>query len=221
MDRPGGGAQESIRYDAQYRDTVATYEHVFDEPPPPDIWPDAEQRFGVDLACRRVNIDRNWVIPKPHWLQRRARTRRVAAAIALPVPLVLAELTNPLDLRGGDFLWLFGVLAAAAVGSGYALRRLFHPAGDDGPVDLSPLEVALLANDGRYRFAAAAMVVLATVDSTTGSATLKEPPPDAADPLLRRLHERLTAAGNGDAIHMLRTAQETAAEEEEPRLREM
>ncbi|MFM8826570.1 MAG: TIGR04222 domain-containing membrane protein, partial [Actinomycetota bacterium] len=215
-----GGALESVRYDAQYRATLSTYEHVFGSPPPPDIWPDAEQRFGTDLTCRRVNIARNWVIPKPFWLHHRTRTRGVAA-IALPVPLIMAGLTNPLDLRGGDFLWLFGILAAAAVGSGYALRRLFLPAGTEGSVDLHPLEVALLANDGRYRFAAAALVALTTPDSTTDSAKLKEFPPEAADPLLGRLHERLAAVGDVDAMTMLRTAMETAAEEEEPRLRQM
>lgn len=216
-----GGEREAARYDGQYRATLATYEHTFDETPPHDIWPDVEQRFGSDLACRRVNVARNWVIPKPRWLRHRQRPRIAVAAVAMPVPLIMAGFVNPLDLRGGDFLWLFGVLAMGAVAAGVVLKRLFHPVGDDVPTGLDPLEIALLANDGRLRFAAAALAQLARPDANGNSLTLVDQLPDTATPLLTRLHERLVASGSSDSIAMLRAAMQAAAEEEEPRLRDM
>ena len=60
-----GGASESTRYNAQYRQTLETYTAAFDTEPPQDIWPDAERRFSADLRWRRVNLTRHWVIPKP------------------------------------------------------------------------------------------------------------------------------------------------------------
>lgn len=50
-----GGQVERERYYEQYADTLNSYETAFDEPPPPDIWPDAERRFKVDPRGLRVN----------------------------------------------------------------------------------------------------------------------------------------------------------------------
>lgn len=50
-----GGRSESERYYDQYAATLASYEAAFDEAPPPDIWPDAQRRFGVDPKGLRVN----------------------------------------------------------------------------------------------------------------------------------------------------------------------
>lgn len=50
-----GGQVERDRYYDQYAATLNSYEVAFDEPPPPDIWPDAARRFGVDPKGLRVN----------------------------------------------------------------------------------------------------------------------------------------------------------------------
>lgn len=50
-----GGQVERTRYYDQYAATLNSYEVAFDEPPPPDIWPDAERRFKVDPNGLRVN----------------------------------------------------------------------------------------------------------------------------------------------------------------------
>ena len=50
-----GGTAERTRYYDQYAATLASYETAFDAAPPPDIWPDAARRFGVDPKGMRVN----------------------------------------------------------------------------------------------------------------------------------------------------------------------
>jgi hypothetical protein len=60
-----GGKREAGRFDTQYRRTLEAYETAFGGPPPGDIWPPPERRFGEDLAWRRINIARHWVIRKP------------------------------------------------------------------------------------------------------------------------------------------------------------
>ncbi|MEY4179672.1 MAG: hypothetical protein RLY70_3246 [Planctomycetota bacterium] len=55
----------ALRIIQEYRRTIESYTATFDAPPPQDIWPGPESRFGDDLAWRRVNRRRNWVIPKP------------------------------------------------------------------------------------------------------------------------------------------------------------
>lgn len=50
-----GGRVERARYYDQYAATFRSYEAAFGAPPPPDIWPGAQRRFGVDPRGLRVN----------------------------------------------------------------------------------------------------------------------------------------------------------------------
>lgn len=50
-----GGQVERTRYYDQYARTFRSYEEAFGEAPPPDIWPGAKRRFGVDPQGLRVN----------------------------------------------------------------------------------------------------------------------------------------------------------------------
>ncbi len=59
-----GGPEEGARFDEQYRHTLARYEQAFGAPPPADVWPAPEQRFGDDLHFVRVNARRNRVVPR-------------------------------------------------------------------------------------------------------------------------------------------------------------
>jgi hypothetical protein len=75
-----GGVDEGARFDAQYRATLESYARIFGAPPPADIWPPSEVRFGSDLRWRRVWTDRVWVVPK----------RAAWATFALALTSVLA-----------------------------------------------------------------------------------------------------------------------------------
>ncbi len=59
-----GGRAEAAHYDAQYRATLASYQRVFGAPPPDEIWPPTNRRFGRDLRWRRVWTADAWVLPK-------------------------------------------------------------------------------------------------------------------------------------------------------------
>lgn len=59
-----GGASEGMRFDEQYRQTLASYEKLFDEPPPQDIWPSPEVRFGPRMIGVRVLPSEVWIWPK-------------------------------------------------------------------------------------------------------------------------------------------------------------
>ena len=50
-----GGAAEGQRYFEQYAATLKSYEAVFGESPPPDLWPKAAQRLIDDPRARRVH----------------------------------------------------------------------------------------------------------------------------------------------------------------------
>ena len=222
-----GGAAEADRYDQQYRRTLATYETVFDQRPPVDIWPLPAQRFGADLAWRRVNVARHWVVPKPRWLRGRRRATRLAGLAA--VPLVAAGIPNPLDLAGAPFLALFAALATGAIMAGLVLRRLVRPTGDPAVTadQVEPLELALLADDGCWRCAVTGVAALAVRPEPPTDGEGNDPavpfavvasPPAGSPPLLTALHARLAALGSCTAAEAVMTAFSVARDEFEPRV---
>lgn len=50
----GGDEQGRLYYD-QYAETLKSYERIFGELPPADLWPDARRRFREDPRARRVH----------------------------------------------------------------------------------------------------------------------------------------------------------------------
>ncbi|MFM8953206.1 MAG: TIGR04222 domain-containing membrane protein [Planctomycetaceae bacterium] len=222
-----GGGAEAERYEQQYRQTLTAYAATFDAPPPADIWPPPEQRFGADLAWRRVNVARHWVVPKPSWF--RGRTRQPTLAGLVAVPLVAVGIPNPLDLTGPPFLMLFAALATGSIVAGLFLRRMFRPLGDPTMTveDLEPLQLALLADDGPWRAAATCLATLAVAPQLPAAKDdNREPqafaivptPPNGAPPLLEALHARLTAIGSCTPVDAIRTAAAVARDEFEPTL---
>jgi uncharacterized protein (TIGR04222 family) len=171
-----GGHEEQTKYIDLYNQTLASYEKLFGHAPPRDIWPDAATRFGTDLHQVRVNTARHWIIPKPT-LPRPLRSLRRAvgipvAGLALSVPLAL---TNPLDMKGPEFLGLYLVLAVIALIFAAIVRQMFRPSGDIEELskrgELDPYEVACLAGKPvrAVQAAIAAMV-------QAGTLTLSERP---------------------------------------------
>ncbi len=58
-----GGNNEKAKYDDWYARTKETYQTIFETPPPENIWPPHEIRFG-QLIFTRVNRHTHWVFPK-------------------------------------------------------------------------------------------------------------------------------------------------------------
>jgi uncharacterized protein (TIGR04222 family) len=222
-----GGRAEAHRYDTQYRQTLAAYETAFDAAPPADIWPAAERRFSVDLAWRRVNTARNWVIQKPVWLTRRPRRSASAMAALTTMPVIAAGIPNPLDLPGEPFLLLFALLAVGALTLSFVLRRSYLPEGDESLTarDVDPLELALLADDGRSRLTAVGLALLFAPGEqppieeekkSTFSLT-PSPPPEASRPLAD-LHARLAALAASTPLDAVRAMESAIGREFEKRL---
>ncbi|HEY1785979.1 MAG TPA: TIGR04222 domain-containing membrane protein [Pirellulales bacterium] len=158
-----GGSGEQAKFIALYDETLASYRRFFGVEPPADIWPDAAARFGPDTQHRLVNTARNWVVPK------RLVRRLTAVTVGLPALLLvaaswgpLAQWVNPLNLRGPDFLKLYGVLFVLAVVAALLTRRWLRTEGNDNAqADWQPsiAETAVLAA-GTKRAAFTALAAL-------------------------------------------------------------
>ncbi len=146
-----GGSDEQQKYFHLYQQTLQAYTATFGTPPPADIWPAAEQRFGEDLACVRVNLQRAWVIPKPRW------SRRTVGLASASLLIPLAQLAaNPLDWTGPQFLMLYAGLLAIAIAASWLGRLWLLSSADSyqfqpgAPDAIGPIEVGWLqAGDQR------------------------------------------------------------------------
>ena len=95
-----GGEAEGAKFHDWYERTKDSYERLFGEPPPGDIWPSSEKRFGDVQSFERVNRARHWVLPKPRGWGR--------------VPVVTRSVL-PLALVSNGTLMLIGILGTLAV----------------------------------------------------------------------------------------------------------
>src|SRR5688572_8564811 len=60
-----GTATDREKHRNDYTNTLASYERLFAERAPRDIWPPLARRFEKDNASRRVLCARHWIIAKP------------------------------------------------------------------------------------------------------------------------------------------------------------
>ena len=58
-----GGNSEKEKFNDWYSKTKEVYLKFFQQDTPSDIWPSSKTRFG-EINFRRINLDRNWIIPK-------------------------------------------------------------------------------------------------------------------------------------------------------------
>lgn len=66
-----GGTDEGEKFTGWYLKTLESYQRIFDEPAPAEIWPDAKSRFAVSTSPGWVDRSRYWLIPKPLLFQKR------------------------------------------------------------------------------------------------------------------------------------------------------
>jgi hypothetical protein len=57
----GGGAEQQ-RYYTQYAQTLKSYEEVFEQCPPVDLWPNAAKRLRQDPNAKRVHPRDGWFV---------------------------------------------------------------------------------------------------------------------------------------------------------------
>lgn len=67
-----GGKMEREKFTHLYYKFFSLYYSTFGERPPTNIWPSPDERFA-EVDFRRVNMNRNWVIPKPKWFWKKIK----------------------------------------------------------------------------------------------------------------------------------------------------
>ncbi|WP_082115872.1 TIGR04222 domain-containing membrane protein [Hymenobacter terrenus] len=156
-----GGVAEGHKFQDWYARTLQAYTAAFGTVPPADIWPPAAVRFGEAPYFRRVNLRRQWLLPRPRWNLRLGWRSWLGLAGAL----VLASCTartplNPLDWYGTEFLWLFWGLCFTLLPLAAWARRRGQGAADEhqGPLP-GTYELARLVGPGQ-RLAHSALAAL-------------------------------------------------------------
>jgi uncharacterized protein (TIGR04222 family) len=161
-----GGPEDSLKHSEWYQKTLESYRHWFEEEPPKRFWPTVEERFGPNNRFARVNMDRNWVVPKPGiaWeeavrtikfvfrqvVSPKIHDRRVSRAprsygILLILPALLLGCNSvlfwdsPLNFRGPDFLDFFWKIWVASLVLAVFLRWRLRWPGDEGMTQVSDL----------------------------------------------------------------------------------
>lgn len=107
-----GGAQEDIRYAAQYAATLTRYTTTFGEPPPPAIWPPVEARF----AERFVRV--------PLRPPARFTPSRLAGGVVAILALGLATAALTRSISGG--LMVMGAVLLGLTFAGQFTRTRSH-----------------------------------------------------------------------------------------------
>ncbi len=123
-----GGLVEKVKFEDWYAGTLQSYRTFFGEPPA-DIWPSPAKKAAQRNHFVRVDLEKNWVLPKIHF----TRTRRnlAVACIALfgvvGCGAIVADTSNPLNMRGPEFLkwyfWLSVICFAIATWVRWKLRK--------------------------------------------------------------------------------------------------
>lgn len=77
-----GGKEERKKHVGMYDQTAESYLKYFGEPQPAHIWIDTKNLFK-EIHYRRVNMHRNWVIPKPQFVRKRWHLAPLLALLAV------------------------------------------------------------------------------------------------------------------------------------------
>ena len=103
-----GGHVDQGRFVDAYAKTRASYERVFGEAPPADIWPEGPRRFRRGRSMVRVSKDEHWLLPK-------RRVLRVGRAVAVTVGALTLLGGCAGIVIAGELGWVGWVLAVVLV----------------------------------------------------------------------------------------------------------
>lgn len=117
-----GGAEEGDKFRRLYERTLASYRRHFGEAAPADIWPEAGIRFGESAQQRRVNVARNWVIPKPR-LARGTLAAGLFGVGGLALGPGMMTAVFPFNMAGREFLFFAAVGGVVLLLVAAALRQ--------------------------------------------------------------------------------------------------
>jgi uncharacterized protein (TIGR04222 family) len=153
-----GGALQRAGFMQAYERTLLGYSASFDETPPKDIWPDAEVRFGHDVAFVRVNLEDFWTLRKPEawrWLAKRITgivpQKPWVAWLALAAVGCASIAAAALPVSGAGFLGIYVLTWTMTLAAACSLRKwrsTSHATRTSVP-ELDAYEVAYLGGGSR------------------------------------------------------------------------
>jgi uncharacterized protein (TIGR04222 family) len=188
-----GGSEERAKFEAWYANTLESYRRTFACDPPAGIWPVPGNGQTRAERHRRVDVSRNWVLPRRSVAHATLVVVLVVALLALASgcgPVMTRDgatatlaVVNPLDLRGPKFLGLYVVAFAIAMILAATLRAAARGgatlAGDRE--DLDAYEIAYLRGGARQVVNAAVTRLVArdllTVSRDDGTLRANTPVP--------------------------------------------
>jgi uncharacterized protein (TIGR04222 family) len=215
-----GGSAERAKHRDWYRTTLESYQRIFGEAAPADLWPATAVRFGPASQFARLNTQQNWILPKPQWVQDFSWNKlRPSVPQWHPRALMMVWLClglstvmvgcqgslNPLDMKGPDFLGFYIWLNLMVVGMALVLRRMLQPR-DASAVSLSQLDLYETAylSGGTDRVVQVAITQLAAQDcvelKTTGTIVLKNELPNPTHAMERVVARAIAKTGNFASI---------------------
>lgn len=183
-----GGIEEQRRLRSWYARTLISYERLFGEAPPPDLWPPADRRFGRQPRSPVPRVLWPWAMGAIGLLGVGLGSGRGARAATTPSAGTMTWMDTwretlwslpPFQLNGPAFLVLYVTLAALALAVSVRLRRRLIRA-DPGPdprqppAALTPREIAYLAG-GAARVAETALLALRQRGELERGAQLGDP----------------------------------------------
>ncbi len=126
-----GGAHEQGKFQDWYAKTLSSYQSIFNQLPPADIWPADAGHAHHDF--KRIDTHSNWIIPKMKLMQTAVVAILFIAIIAFAsgcesvasaaqTPLAQLKVDNPFDYRGSDFLNFYLVILGMAVATAMLFR---------------------------------------------------------------------------------------------------
>jgi uncharacterized protein (TIGR04222 family) len=146
-----GGADEAHKFDGMYARTLDSYQRLFGEAPPADIWPRADEKNHAAATHRWVDLSAHWVFPKK-WLAP-AAILALAVTMGLLLPGCQGDGLNPFSLSGTDFLtFYFFVLLFGLPLAAVARHALSGPHGEPKELPTDAYEVAYLVGGGPRMF---------------------------------------------------------------------
>jgi hypothetical protein len=131
-----GGVDEQVKFHELYERTKASYQLLFAETPPSDIWPASKRRFGEDIDCVRVNTRQHWIISKTRAKRYVLGTTAAVILTAVAVGAILESSPSQsepfqraavnVSSTDEDNVHFWGLSIGAVAGSFFGLAALFR-----------------------------------------------------------------------------------------------
>ena len=203
-----GGSSENTKFVDWYSRTLESYERVFGERPPTDIWPSPAQRFAHAGEGR-------WIVPSEFFvLPKRSVLATSIAAFAGIIVLtiggcqpVVGNMLNPFNFNGPAFLMFYFFVSFFGLGFAWLLRMLPSPQPTEQKLNWDdPYLVASLAdgNRGAVLAAVASLASRGVLVLDEGSSFLSRsqkisignPPADKLTPIEQRVYDEVRDKGS-------------------------